>query len=329
MRAIVLAMLVRRLMALLETGRRCNDDSIASMLCSPSGPAPSIALCLAGAARTFQNKLVHRSLKENVIERLGAPVTTFAFLKLSDGRGDSRPGFNGSIEATRIGVSRALALLGVTRLQLKNTSYNAPPLCSNYPTYRTRIECPNCHVDGAAHQQSLLGQLEGRAMCYQMISEYERRRDHTFDSVLVVRPDLTWYDSVAPWCRHRLPKRVFDWVFWLPRAEAAQQLWAPWEEHYSCKTPPVIGSNVESFVKKYTGLMNYTTGQRSLPALITRIAEPGFPSSMERTCTKRIVADPGLNHCHQETSGNICNARRTPHTDTSVDAKTVTPSAAK
>ena len=85
----------------------CIEDNIASMLCSPSGPAPNVALCVAGAARTFQNKLVHRSLKENVIERLGAPVTTFAFLKLGDARGDSRVEYGATIQATEEGVQQA------------------------------------------------------------------------------------------------------------------------------------------------------------------------------------------------------------------------------
>ena len=57
------------------------------MLCSGFGKPPPVALCITGIARTFPNAITHRSLLENFIESLGAPVTTFAYLKLRDSRG--------------------------------------------------------------------------------------------------------------------------------------------------------------------------------------------------------------------------------------------------
>lgn len=311
----------------------CVEDSIASMLCSPSGPAPSVALCIAGAARTFENKIVHRSLKENVIERLGAPVTTFAFLKLGDARGDSRVGYGATIQATEEGVRRACRVLGVSQLQIKRDSYNAPPDCPNYAVYPTFDECPTCHVNGSAHQQSLLGQLENRATCFKMISEHERSRGRTFDWVLLARPDLTWVDAVVPWCRHVLPKRVGDWTFWLPREGAEEQLLAPWIDHYACKTPPMSSKTVEAHVRKHTRLLRSRDSPATLPAILTRVHKQGFPLNIDEGCRMHMAlsgADPpsGFNssdavvhngvtfsgfegrHCIPATSSSVCNSRR-------------------
>eukprot|EP00756_Hemistasia_phaeocysticola_P031543 Hpha_TRINITY_DN16359_c3_g5::TRINITY_DN16359_c3_g5_i1::g.59178::m.59178 len=296
----------------------CIEDNIASLLCSPSGPAPNVALCIAGASRTFQNKLVYRSLKENLIDRLGAPVTTFALLKMGDARGDSRKGFSATIGATEEGVRQACRVVGVSKLQIKQESYNKPPNCTNYPVYQTFQQCPTCHVTGFAHQQSLLGQLESRAMCFRMISEHERLHNRTFDWVLLARPDLTWFDAVVPWCRHTLPKRLWDWSFWLPRRHAHRQLWEPWVDHYSCKTPPNKTANVESFVAKYSQLMSYRNSPLTLPALLTREAKPGFPMNVDAMCRERMrvfSADPQKGtekHCNAATSGNVCNAPSLP-----------------
>lgn len=293
----------------------CVDDSIASMLCSPFGPAPRIALCLSGAARTFEHKLVHRSIKENVLERLGAPVTTFAFLKLGDARSDSRSEYGATIEATEAGVRRTARVLRVARLELKNASHNAPPQCSNYPTYRSREECPECHKGGTAHQQSILGQLEGRAKCFEMLSAHEERENRTFDWVLVARPDLTWWDAVAPWCRHTLPKRLNDWTFWLSRSDAAKQLRDPWVDHYACKTPPRTDKPIEDFITQHTDLRRYRHSPVSLPAVLTRVVGRGFPLNIDAECTERMLkcgADKAIaaseHRCVDETSGNVCNA---------------------
>eukprot|EP00756_Hemistasia_phaeocysticola_P031544 Hpha_TRINITY_DN16359_c3_g7::TRINITY_DN16359_c3_g7_i1::g.59181::m.59181 len=298
----------------------CVEDNIASMLCSPSGPAPNVALCIGGASRTFQNKIVHRSLKENLIDRLGAPVTTFALLKMGDARGDPKKCCSATITATEEGARQACRVIGVSKLKIKRDSYNKPPNCTSYPVYdeRTAEQCPTCHVNSTGHQQSLLGQLENRAMCYRMITEHELLHNRTFDWVLFVRPDLTWFDAVVPWCRHALPKRFGDWSFWLPREHAHQQFWKPWVDHYSCKTPPNTKDDVEHFLMKYTELWDYRHSPLTLPVLITRVMGPGFPThhGFTHTChynMKRFSADlvhdmDKDKHCNGATSANVCNA---------------------
>ena len=52
--------------------------SVPEMLCAGSAPAPRVAACLAGTARTFERPLVHRSVAENVLRALGAEVKLFA-----------------------------------------------------------------------------------------------------------------------------------------------------------------------------------------------------------------------------------------------------------
>ncbi len=261
---------------------------------------------------------MHRSLKENVIDRLGAPVKVFAFLKLGDARGDDREGFNAVIAATTEGVRRAAEAIGVTRLEIKEDSHNEPPSCPDYPEYKSSERCPGCHVNSVAHQQSLLGQLEGRAKCFTMITEHEKRsNEKPFDWVIVARPDLTWYDAVAPWCRHSLRKRLRDWTFWMPRADAQQELFDPWSDHYKCKTPPLTSDPVEAFVTKHTRLFAYRDtslqqgrGSHTLPALLTRFNAPGFPLLHCKIHLAIGDADADMRDakCTDETSGNVCNA---------------------
>jgi len=158
----------------------CRDASLSSMLCTPAGKPPNVAVCISGAARTFERELVHRSLKENLIDRLGAPTTVFAYLKLADARGDNRTAFSGLIHATERGVRwrparnsavqssttqagpagpgvalsthvekaasqvrQAAARVGVATLKLETNSHTAPPQCPNYRArYVSTVECP-------------------------------------------------------------------------------------------------------------------------------------------------------------------------------------------
>ena len=162
------------------------------MLCSNTGPPPNVALCVGGAARTFVNPLVHRSLKENLMERLGAPVTPLAFLKLNDARGDNRTGFNKLINAEEKQVRNAALAIGVAPedLTIKRDSYNPLPQCPNYDKF---VANPSSHLGSAAYYQSMLGQLENRAMCYEAMVARETRTNTTFDWLVVTRPDLTWF----------------------------------------------------------------------------------------------------------------------------------------
>ena len=73
--------------------------SVPSMLCGNFQPAPSIAVCVGGTARTFGHHVVYRSLGENLINGFGGLETNlFAYLKLGDRRGDSTKGHGGHRE---------------------------------------------------------------------------------------------------------------------------------------------------------------------------------------------------------------------------------------
>ena len=140
------------------------------------------------------------------------------------------------------------------------------------------------HVHSMAYYQSFLGQLESRFQCMKLIEAFEERTRHgrrqrrrgerrrvndasadapaeeeeeeeeedkrkgVFDWVIIARPDLVWYRSVAPWCLHdvgELGKRFGDWVFWVPRNKATSYFVTPHEEHHNCRLPVAPGAPLE------------------------------------------------------------------------------------
>lgn len=229
----------RRHLSTDESSTSCHtrgDDatlwSAANLLCA-SYSAPRVATCLVGGARTFTAPLVHQSIRRNFIEAFGGrPSHVFAVIKLQDARSDeSRGSANVThLDASEAAVHAALDYIGVSpkhaRLLVNGTgslTLPTPPCVESYlrgpaaDAKRGRFE------PGTPEQVwSLLGQLEGRALCHSLIEQAEGRNGREYDVVLLTRPDVMWPTPVMPYCMHdlRLPLKKRDWVFVMPRAEA-------------------------------------------------------------------------------------------------------------
>ena len=67
----------------------CEANALASNLICGAYVRPSVAVCIAGSARTFHQPLVHRTARTNFIEAFGGVITVFAALKLGDERPDN------------------------------------------------------------------------------------------------------------------------------------------------------------------------------------------------------------------------------------------------
>ena len=296
----------------------CVDDSISSMLCSNSGPPPTIALCVSGAARTFANQLVHRSLLENFIQRIGARVVPMAFLKLNDGRGDERAGFNAKIHAEEDATRGAAAAIGVDEhdLIVKQDSYNPPPNCSGYAMFGPGHCKDDCdHMEGVSNQQSLLGQLENRAKCFELMEQHEKRTGTRFDWLVVARPDLTWFRPVAPWCLHKVTgygKIMWDWVWWMPRAAAFDQFWKPFRDHHTCEADFKRGDSVEMWSKRHTKVAQMSQAKGTVPVVVTRYDKASMPNNvcgvMNRPELRTSSAEDISPACREWSFANVCNA---------------------
>ena len=212
-------------------------------MCSGFAP-PKVAICFAGAARTLQQPTVYRSIKTNLIDAFGGDTTIFAALKLEDERGDRRPEFGGLIATERDKVMHALHHLGLKRPEHAIVTEAAALPNSRLPVCGT----PSYAQSGRAHDlfDSLVGQLNNRHACHDLISAEEERSGSAFVYVIYTRPDLSWPLPLWPHCYWDLGRtqKKWDWVIFLTREDArtnlefvANELWTcsrlPFEEAWS------------------------------------------------------------------------------------------------
>lgn len=246
--------------------------SIPDLVCSFYLPRPKVAMCLGGAARTFSNHVVYRTIKANLIDAFGADATVFAYLKLRDERGSvledgvttSRAVHTGdTTDAELFSVLAALRHVGVAeeRAIIVPGNYSAPyPSCPNY-----RLAHNGTGVkDSPAYLASLLGQIEARRRCYDLVAAHERRHGMAFDSVVFLRPDLAWPFAVPPWCAHNflINRKKQDWVWWLMRADAELALAKPHADMYGCARELARGQTVESYFYATLPKLFWTPGGR-------------------------------------------------------------------
>ena len=149
---------------------------------------PSIAVCLAGAARSFASVPVVRGLKKNVLSPLnGYNARLFAALTLEmtplDGSGSSTSHYNTSLAAVltmQSSVDRALEKL---KPELAASAmYSASDALTRFPT------CSNVASDPRAYGTQV-PMLYGLSLCHALIRQDELKRGTKFEFVIRLRPD--------------------------------------------------------------------------------------------------------------------------------------------
>jgi len=221
--------------------------SISDMVCA-AYPSPRVAVCLAGHARTFQQPLVYRSTRANLIEAFGGNVTVMAALKLEDASGNAARAKNhGLVDARGSKVAVALQHLGVAahnlRLRHGNATASMPARCNSSFSERS-------HAGSIASFHSLLGQLESRRACHELVLQAEARDALRFDFIWYARPDMVWPLPVYPYCFWDLkqPLRKHDWAYAIPRSMLDEALKQPLERLHACQRTWNTRDTVESHI---------------------------------------------------------------------------------
>lgn len=285
--------------------------SVPDLVCSFYLPAPPVALCLGGAARTFAHHIVYRTIKTNFIDAYGGDLTTFAYLKLEDERGSVlEDGVSGG-QGVHVGdltktdlsaVLYALRHVGVdeANMDIVVGNHSAPePAC---PNYKARHDGTGVR-DSAPYWRSLLGQIEARQKCYERIVEHERRTGKRFASVVFSRPDLAWPFPLLPWCYHHysINRKKQDWIWWLNRDDVEEALHRPYADMYSCRRELPPGDTVENYF--YDGQRPdfwHPEGHRDHPEMHGHILRVPT-TNMGSTMCKQLLT-PGLfpQGCHKD-----------------------------
>jgi hypothetical protein len=266
----------------IEKSTTCNTNTWASNIVCNNIDPPSVAMCIAGTARTLTQPLVHRTLKTNLIEGFGGNPTLFAAVKTADQRGDTRKKFGGLIDSDQTAVERVLRELGVADINMMVVkdgfpSDRMPPISCGYHNGSDR------EVDLL---RSLVGQLNGKVACNSLILEHEKRQDPSnrwkFDYVIALRPDLSWPQAMKPYCFWDLSKnyRKWDWVFMMTRNQAAQHLEMNPDNFFSCKVTGEVHSEpeeylMEGFVGAGTGI-----GDKWITGFLTRQNAADMPHNL-------------------------------------------------
>ena len=87
---------------------------IPNIVCS-SFKIPKVAICIAGASRTFETELVYKTIKHNLIDSFGGKPTVFAYLKTKDARGDNNPRCNGLILPNKEKILEAIKYIEIDK----------------------------------------------------------------------------------------------------------------------------------------------------------------------------------------------------------------------
>ncbi|KAH8043487.1 hypothetical protein JL722_15197 [Aureococcus anophagefferens] len=274
----------------------------------PDGPSSRLlllALTLCGGTPPYPPGTDHgwtfRHTKANFIDAYGGNLTTFAYLKLEDERGSVLEDGVSAKQGVRVGdttradlssVLYALRHIGVdeARMDLVLGNHSAPaPACGDY---RARHDGLGVR-DSLAYYKSLLGQIENRKKCYDMVVAHESLRASPRPSYS--RPDLAWPFPIVPWCAHNYftNRKKQDWIWWLTRADAKEALSRPHDDMYGCRRELKDGQTVEDYF--YTGQRNdfwYPGGRGDHAQLSGHIVR--VPSvTMGATMCKQFVM-PGI-----------------------------------
>jgi hypothetical protein len=218
--------------------------SINEMMCTNAQPAPTIAVCLGGSSRTFTNQLVFQSLRDNVLNSFGAKTTLFAYIKTHDARNvEGMFSFreqlvNGDVAQVAAVLKRLGAADSNVRILPVTEPLAPPPDCPGYPAYN---ESSNNQLATQSYRSSLIGQIQSKHECFNLISAHENSTGQRFTWVMFARPDLLWYTPVPAWCTISAAVeqgvRKTMWAFLFHRDKAEHVLRDPFVKYFGCAAP--------------------------------------------------------------------------------------------
>ena len=166
--------------------------------------------------------------------------------------------------ASRSAVNHALTRLGVEINSsccrvIEGHIMDKPPTCNNYGIFLEKVEGGGQRKWTTRNRDSLIGQLQNRAGCYDLIAAQEQQQGWLYDYILYTCPDVVWYRPVLPWCQwitSHLPReagrgeskyRFWDHAISMPREIAESVLSAPRRKYYACEAPFSPGTFVETW----------------------------------------------------------------------------------
>lgn len=243
---------------------------IPNIVCS-SFKKPKIAICIAGASRTFHTELVYKTIKHNLLDSLGGEQIIFAYLKTTDARGDRRSKNNGLILSDEEKISKAINYIGI-----KKENY----ILEKNPNVQLPINLDN--IKNPTYELSLAGQLTNRKKVTDIMINYEKQNNITFDFIIIIRPDLSWPYACMPFCMYDLTvcRMKHDWVFWFPREYLEKIVYIPYNKYFNCEE--LLNSrSIEYFIWdmwKNLGIKMYN--DPTLSAILTRKNKKNMPSNM-------------------------------------------------
>ena len=206
----------------------------ADLLCS-GAPAQSVAVCIAGAARTMTTPLLQTSIRDNLVRAIGGAVTVLAVVKLEDTRGDKDAG---PMDDEKDAVISALSFItggGTDRSQTR---------LSEGAELSGERDAPTCYGSPRWEPNflSLVGQLNSRKTCGEMLEAEEARCGGSkFDWVVLTRPDLAWWSSIRPVClwNASVTSSARDWAYIGPRDLAQRWLIDLPAKFFNCSDPGI------------------------------------------------------------------------------------------
>lgn len=207
----------------------------------PNSVAPTIALCISGAARSFATPLVLAGLRHHLLDAL-SPMNVRLFVQLK--RSDTTKSLhetNGRMkfdqhdadmqalqeslrqrwlaqlleEACVVNGSGSFSGVGTVyhtqpqQSMPRQIGSRAPPPAvvpadmHAWRSHRARRCTLSRYLAAGTNEQRLILNHMGQSWCREAILRSEDRRGSRYDLVAFMRPDLVWWRPMLPWCAWR------------------------------------------------------------------------------------------------------------------------------
>jgi len=246
---------------------------IPNIVCS-TFKIPKVAICIAGASRTFETELVYKTIKHNLIDSFGGKPTVFAYLKTKDARGDNNPRCNGLILPNKEKILEAIKYIEIDKQNyiLENNAN------TSLPPGLTKISRPD-------YELSLAGQLANKKKVIDIMINYENENKMTFDFIIIIRPDLSWPYPCMPFCMYDLSicRKKHDWVLFFPRDKVEKIVNIPYNKYYNCEELLIKKNSIEHYIFSiWKDLGINMCEDVTLSAILTRKNKENMPSNMGR-----------------------------------------------